>query len=307
MRYCVLALLSTLLTAQQPQSSQTTVYTFGVNGQRQVDSMASRNGGGEQRVPSANGGTAPIEKVQQSVLRDDASGKVIERVVRPFDANGNPLPAMKTVVTEQTLADGSKRVETLLYRSDLNGRFSLSERTGAVTRVEGGNTVTEVQVGRPTLHGSVETIERATRTTTKTGDRTVEDTLTYRRDASGTFYAAAREVKETDKKNGRVHENTATYSADGSRKLELNGQTVSEIVPLQDGGESRQVNIYGLNAPGRPASSQPVLREQQLIEKTKTATGTVETLSIRRPAVDNPNALGPVAKISEKVCTGSCQ
>jgi hypothetical protein len=50
-----------------------------------------------------------------------------------------------------------------------------------------------------------------------------------------------------------------------------------------------------------------VLREQQLIEKSQTATGTAETLSIRRPAVDNPNALGPAQKINERVCTGTCQ
>jgi hypothetical protein len=50
-----------------------------------------------------------------------------------------------------------------------------------------------------------------------------------------------------------------------------------------------------------------VLREQQIIEKNKTANGLVERLSIRRPAVDNPKALGPVQRISEKVCTGPCQ
>ena len=33
----------------------------------------------------------------------------------------------------------------------------------------------------------------------------------------------------------------------------------------------------------------------------------VETFSIRRPAVDDPNVLGPLQKISEKLCTGPCQ
>jgi hypothetical protein len=87
----------------------------------------------------------------------------------------------------------------------------------------------------------------------------------------------------------------------------LAGQTTAQTTRRPDGSESRQVNVFGTGLPGRPDTGQAVLREQQIIEKNKTATGVVETFSVRRPAVDNPNALGPAQKIAEKVCTGPCQ
>ncbi|HUR20177.1 MAG TPA: hypothetical protein VMZ90_05165, partial [Vicinamibacterales bacterium] len=111
----------------------------------------------------------------------------------------------------------------------------------------------------------------------------------------------------TEKKHGVVVENTATYMSGERRQLELVGQTVTESKKKADGSETKLVSVFGMAAPGRPATGQPVLREQQIIEKTPAAGGAVEILSIRRPALDNPNVLGPVQKISEKVCTGPCQ
>jgi hypothetical protein len=157
------------------------------------------------------------------------------------------------------------------------------------------------------LNGGLDTVEKRSTTIVKTGEKTSEDTLTYRKDASGSFFTAARAVKESETKAGRTVENTATYISGERRQLELSGQTVAETVKRADGSESKQISVFGMNAPGRPATGQPALREQQLIEKNKTAGGIVETLSVRRPAVDNPNALGPAQKISEKVCTGPCQ
>jgi hypothetical protein len=231
----------------------------------------------------------------------------VERVVRPFDASGNPQPPQKIRITERKQSDGAKSIDTEVFTGNINGGFAITERRNAVERTAAGRVTVETQVARPTLNGGLDTVEKSTSNVVTEGDKVNADTLTYRRNSSGSFYAAAREVKETDKKNGVVVENTANYFSGERGQMELAVQTVAETTKRADGSESKQVNVFGTGLPGRPATGQPVLREQQIIEKNKTATGAVETLSIRRPAVDNPNALGPAQRIAEKVCTGPCQ
>ena len=308
MRYFGLLIGGLTMMAQQVPPSQTIVYTYDANGARVLASQQVAGGGSaEQRVVNMNGRLAPLEKVEEKVLSNDANGRVIERTVRPYDANGNAQPVQRIRITEQKQPDGAKRIETQVYDGNINGGFTLRERTNALERTSGGQTTIDTQVARPTLNGSLETVEKKSSSIVQSGEKTNEDTLTYRRDSNGTFYTAAREVKETDKKDGRTVENTATYISGERRQLELAGQTVAETTLRPDGSETRQVNVFGTGAPGRPNTGQAVLREQQIIEKNKTASGVVETLSIRRPAVDNPNALGPAQKIAEKVCTGPCQ
>ena len=284
--------------------SATEVYTYDANGRRV---LASQQVNGEQRVRNLNGRVAPLEKVEEKVLREDSTGREVERVIRPFDANGNPQPPQKIRIVERKESDGSKSIETQVFNGNINGSFSLAERRQAVERTSGAQTVTELQIARPTINGSLETTERQQTTVSKAGEKTSQDTFVYRRDANGSFYTAVREVKETEKRDGVTVENASTYITGDRRDLVLTAQTVTETARRPDGSETKQVNIYGINAPGRPVDNRPVLREQQIIEKAKTASGTVETLSIRRPPVDNPNALGPAQKISESVCTGPCK
>jgi hypothetical protein len=308
MWYFGLLLAGLAIMAQEAPPSRTNLYTYDANGARVLASQQVAGGGSaEQRVVNMNGRLAPLEKVEEKILSDDANGRVVEKTVRPYDANGNPQPVQRIRVTEQKQPDGSKRVETQIFDGNINGGFTLRERSQALERTQGGRTTIETQVARPTLNGSLDTIEKKTATIVKSGEKISEDTLTYRRDSNGAFYTAAREVKETAKQDGRTVENTATYISGERRQLEFAGQTVAETTIRPDGSQTRQVNVFGTGAPGRPATGQAVLREQQIIEVNKTATGLVETLSIRRPAVDNPNALGPAQKIAEKVCTGPCQ
>ncbi|MBM3787369.1 MAG: hypothetical protein FJW30_23670 [Acidobacteria bacterium] len=298
MRCC--ALLLSLCAFGQ---SETRTFTFDGSGRAALDSVSA---GGTASIRSINGRMAPLEKVEEKVLREDASGKVTERIIRPFDPNGNPGPPQKIVVDERKSADGSLSVDTQVFHGNVNGGFSLAERSQAVTRTTGGSTVTDVAVQRPTLNGGLELLEKKSTTLTKAGAKETSDSLTYRRDTNGSFYTAARELKQTDESGGKKVENVATYIAGDRRELQLAGQSVAETSKRADGSETRQVRIYGMNAPGRPAGGQPVLREQQTIEKSRTAGGTVETLSVQRPAVDNPNSLGAPVKVSEKVCTGKC-
>ena len=308
MRYLALFVVLIPASAQQPPRSQTDVYTYDANGARVLASQqVAGPGGTEQRVRNMNGRVAPMEQVEEKVISDDANGRVVEKLVRPFDANGAPQPPQRIRITERKQPDGAKSIDTQVFHGNINGGFSLTERSQALERTTDGRVTIETQVARPTLNGGLDTVEKRSSTIVTAGEKVNADTLTYRRDNNGTFYAAAREVKETDNKNGVTVENTANYISGERRQLELVGQTVAETTKRADGSETRQVNVFGTGAPGRPATGQAVLREQQIIEKTKTATGVVETFSVRRPAVDNPNALGPAQKIAEKVCTGPCR
>lgn len=308
MRYHALLLTIASVAAQQPQQSQTNVYTYDANGARVLAGQQVSGGGRtEQRVQNLNGRSSALEQVEEKVLREDSTGRVVEKIIRPFDANGVPQPPQKIRITETKQGDGVKSIETQVFNGNINGGFALSERRQALERTSDGRVTVETQIARPTLNGSLDTVEKLSKTIVTAGDKTNEDTLTYRRDSNGSFYTAAREVKESDKKDGRTVENTATYISGDRRQLELAGQTVAETIKRPDGSETKQVNVFGTAAPGRPASGQPVLREQQIIDKNKTPGGVVETFSVRRPAVDNPNALGPAQKVSEKVCSGPCQ
>jgi hypothetical protein len=302
--FALLLTCAALVAAQEGGPSRTSVYTYDANGRRVLDSQTVRNGGAESRIRTINGSTAPLEKVDEKILSQDGDSKVIERVIRPYDPTGNPGPPTKIRITERKNADGSKSVETQTFEGNLNGGFTLREKETALTRLEGAREITETQVARPTLNGSVDVIEKQSSTVTKFGEaKSSADTVLYRRD----FYAAVRETRETETAGGKTVENSATYIRGVNSQMELAGQKVSETVKRADGSQTQQVSIFGVNNPGRPATGQAVLREVQILDRQPTASGAVETLSIRRPAIDDPNKLGPAKKISEKVCTGPCK
>jgi len=307
MRYLAFLSLVTTLCAQPPAASQTNVYTYDPNGNRVLaNQQSTAKGSAQQSVRNMNGRVAPLEQVEERVISEDSTGRVVEKLVRTYDGNGAALPPQRIRITERKEADGVKSIETQVYQGNINGGFSLTERTQALQRTAEGRVTIETQVARPTINGSLDTVEKKSSTITTAGEKVNSDTLVYRRDNNGSFYTAAREVKETDKKGGVTTENIANYISGERRELQLAAQTVSETTVRPDGSETRQVNVYGTGLAGRPDTGQPTLREQQIIEKNKTANGTVETLSVRRPAVDDPKNLGPAQKISEKVCTGPC-
>jgi hypothetical protein len=53
-------------------------------------------------------------------------------------------------------------------------------------------------------------------------------------------------------------------------------------------------------------SSKLRLQEQRLIGQRKSGDTVVETLSVRRASVADPNSLGPAQQVSETVCRGKC-
>jgi hypothetical protein len=154
MRTCAILILATL---QATAQSETNTFTFDANGRRVLESTQS---GGAQSIRSINGRIAPLEKVEEKILSDDANGKVTERIIRPYDPTGNPGPAQKIRITERKNADGSLATETQVFNANINGSFALTEKSEALTKTSGNQTTTEMQIARPTLNGGLSTVER---------------------------------------------------------------------------------------------------------------------------------------------------
>ena len=310
MKWYALSLITGLSLYAQTQSSVTGSYTFDANGNRvsagESRQVVSSTGASYvQMGTTINGTVAPLEKVEEKVLSKTETSKIVERVVFPYDGNGNPGQAQKTVTTERKNPDGSSTLETVTYRADLNGTFALSEKETKVTRPTGANTmVYEKTVARGTLNGE-EVVERRVGNITTSKTSSKEDATIERRDLNGNLQTAQRVLLEKEEKDGAVKETTTTYTQSGP-ELKLTGQSVSETQKSKNGSTVTTVNVFGTHTAGRAPGDGLELREQQIIEKTVGAAGaSTETFSIRRPALDGA-VLGPVQKISERNCTGQC-
>jgi hypothetical protein len=272
-----------------------------------MGSTARQDGSSAESYADLNGRTPPMERVEEKVLRDDERGRLVERVIRPYDQTGNPGPEQRVRIEETKNADGSTNSLTTVHRRDLNGSYVLAERTRREASRLGDVETATVTVERPSGENRLEVAERREATTRRGEKRTEEEVVTWRRDQSGRFTQAVRKVSERTESDGRVSEDTREYIAGEGGKLQFNGRVVSESEKLADGSETQQVSVYGAGATGRPQEGTPQLREQQLIERRPGPDKSLtETFSIRRPALDNPNAVGAYQKISERVCTGDC-
>ena len=287
-----------------------------INGRRvadgaQIDQTKSKNGSETtERVQSINGRMVPIERVEEHVVRDDASGRTVERVIRRYDATGNPTTPVKETIEEQKRPDGSSTVQTTRYRGDLNGSMQLMERTITDTRKSGSTETSDTVLERPTVNGSLETVEKKNTVTVKEANGQREEATTYRRDGNGGFAVAVRQTTEHAEQGGQATDNTAEYENGPDGRLQLRSQKVANTVTRADGSKDSVVNIFGRNVPGTVAAGNAKMQlyEQQIIErKPGPGNAVVETLSVRRPTVSDPNTLGPTKQISETVCKGKCE
>ena len=311
MKYSVFLILASGLLLAQPQRSVSGSYTFDPNGNRvsegEIHQVNSKDGSSSaQMVTTLNGTLAPLEKVEEKVLSKTETSKVVERVIVPYDANGNPGAAQKIVTTERKNADGSTTVEVSNYRADLIGAFALGEKELKVVRQTGANSSAyEKTVVRATLNGE-EVVERQVGNITASKAASKEDVTIERRDLNGSLQPAGRVLIEKQETDGKVKETSATYAQEGA-ELKLAKQTVSETSKNKDGSSVTKVDVFGTNTPGRYDSGGLQFREQQIVEKVPGAGGALtEVFSIRRPTLDGGNVLGPVLKISERNCTGQC-
>jgi hypothetical protein len=314
-RYCLFFLLvsAASLAAQQSNVSSTT--GVDINGNRVADGPAisqTKSATGSvttETRQSINGGSVPMERVEEHVLRDDASGRVVERLIRRYDPQGNPMPSVKETIEEQKRADGSSTIQSTTYRGDINGNMQVIERTTTDSHPNSSGETSETIVQRPSADG-LRTVEKRDAVLVKQANGYQSETTTYRNDGNGGFYTAVRQTTEHTEQNSQSSDSSAEYESAPNGQLQLHSQTVTETVTRPDGSKDVVVNIYGRSVPGTvTASDSPLkLQEQQVIETAPGPNNTlVQTLSVRRPTVSDPQTLGPARQLSQTVCQGDCK
>jgi hypothetical protein len=290
--------------------SVTTSYTTDLNGNRIAGPTTVANDGQKTQImQSINGRKVPMEQTEERVIRENASGKVVEKIIKKFDPNGALASTERVVIEEEKLYDGLRQHSTT-YRSDVNGNMHEAERRTAESHKQGSAENTQSELARPDINGSFQTVEKRTIVTQAAGAGSQEDETVFRRSDNGGFYPAVRDITDTTQSGSQTVQKSAHYEPSDSQQLKLIGQTVSTIVKRADGSSVAEVSLYGASAgDGRAHDGQSGmhLREQQTIEKIAGAGGSVtEVVTARRPTTSDPNRLGPAVKISETVCTGKC-
>lgn len=308
----MLACLGPLIGQESNVDSTTAV---DINGNRVADGPAIAHFGSTNdkqtlvTTQSINGRTVPMEKVETRVLRNDASGKVTERIVQRYDPQGNPLPPLRQVTEEEKRPDGSSTVQSTTYSTDINGNAQVTEKSVTNTQKSGSTLNSETTIQRPTVNG-FDTVEKQSEVVTKDGKNYQSEATTYRSDGNGGFYPAVRQTTEHQVQGDEVSDNSAEYERGPEGQLELHGQTVSKTVTRPDGSQDSVVNVYSPNVPGVVnASGAPLkLIEQDVISKEAgPGNSMVQTRSVRRPTVSDPNTLGPEHQLSQTVCKGDCK
>lgn len=304
---------SLCLTAQQSNVSSTT--SVDVNGNPIADgpTISQTKSANESQTTvttqSIDGGTVPLERVEERILRNDASGKVTERIVRRYDPQGNPLPPTRQTIEEQKRADGSATIQSTTYSTDVNGNAQITERSMTETRATGSGETSETVVQRSTANG-LETVEKQSQVVSKLGKNFQAESTTYRRDGNGGFYPAVRQTTEHTVQGPEVSENRAEYERGPNGELQLHGQTVTKTVTRPDGLKDAVVDVYSRDVPGIVSGNESglKLKERQVIESTPGPGNTVvQTVSVQRPTVSDPGTLGPARPLSQTVCKGDCK
>jgi hypothetical protein len=309
-RLLILLLLACAAVPAQQQTRRTGTVTYDVNGRPVAGaySVELRSGSEVRRtamVQSVNGREVPVESVEERVIHDEGGRKVIERLTRRYDANGRPGPPERLLIEHTTNPGGSATIVETNYRSDINGRTQLWQRSTTEVVREGSAERSETRVERRGLNAALEVIEKKTALKQAVDGGAEEDAITYRRSESGRFYEAAREITERKLSDGLTVENTVRYEAQAPGQLRLTSQTVKRTSE-EGGGTRTEVDVFSVDFAGRAVGT-PQLNEQQLIERKPAGGGYVESVSVRRTNINDPNKLGRFEKVAESTCTGDCE
>jgi hypothetical protein len=311
----VFAAFASSLSLIAQQSSVSDATQVDINGNRVADgpviSQTKSPAGSVITVThqSINGRSVPMDQTEERVLRDDASGKVTERITRRFDPQGNPMQSTREIVDQQKHPDGGSTTESTTYRSDINGNSQIAEKTTTDSHPTASGESSQTIVQRATADG-LTTVEKRDEVVVKQPSGYQSETTTYRSDGNGGFYTAVRETAEHTEQGSQSSDSSAEYEVGPNGELQLHGQTVTKTVTLPDGSKDAVVDIYGQNVPGTVDGSNSALKlqERQTIETAPGPNNTmVQTLSVRRPSVSDPQTLGPARQISETVCQGDCK
>ncbi|MCE5311277.1 MAG: hypothetical protein LLG20_26865 [Acidobacteriales bacterium] len=296
----------------QQESRESTKYVYDGMGNRAVATRSSstRTGTGAQsseRIESVNGREIPRETVEERVLSEGDGAKITERVVRRYDADGLPGPPEKIRIEESKSPDGSISTVTSVYRSDLSGNYQLSEKATEQISKSGNVTTVERSVEKPTINASFGVVEKSSRTTTETDGSSHSESVTYRRETGGSFYAAAQEVADWKETKGAESETVTVFEGAPGGKMRFSRQTVTDARIAADGSVHAVTDVYNVVVPGQVSSEEatPQLRERQIFDRKAGPGGeVVETVSVRRPSLADPDRLGEAHRISEVTCHG---
>jgi hypothetical protein len=311
MKYHVLLLvLAVSRLAAQTDSKAYSTYTWDVNGHRNEVSSSTVTGPYQaQTMRSINGRQVPTETVEETVISEGPGGRVVERVIRRFDQNGQPAAEERHRIEEQKLSADRTVVNTTIYEKDINGNLAVRERMVTDKQISGEVERSETRVERPDINGGFGLQETQLRVATgDEKDRHVDVTV-LRPNTNGRLEETERQVVDTKVLDNQTTSTAVTYKTAVTGEMQVTGQNVTRTVRNADGTESQIVDVYGPVLPGRSINANREglqLREQQLIEKTLGPNNTVtETYSVRRVNLDT-GTLGEARKISETVCTGNC-
>lgn len=259
---------------------------------------------------SINGRSVPLERVEERVVRKDASGSVVERVIHRFDPQGNPMPTVKETVEEQKHSDGSVTTESTTARGNINGGMDVIEKTNTEVHPSGSGETSQTVIQRPTADG-LRPVEKREEVRLKQGTGYQSEATTYRQDGNGGFYTALRQTTVHTEQGGQASDSTAEYEGGPTTgQLQLQSQTVTQTVTHADGSKDAVVDIYSRNVPGTVSGNESglKLKERQVIETAPGPNNTVvQTLSVQRPTISDPGTLGPPRELSKTVCQGDCK
>jgi len=255
-----------------------------------------------ETAQSINGRMVPIQAAEDRVLRQDAQGKEVERIIRKYDANGNPGPPTKVVIEETKNPDGSTTIRSTTYEADINGNLKLFER--ATTQIRKGDTTeTTTTVERAALSGSLQPTERSTSIERKTASGSQIDSTTYRRDVSGNFTPLMQDVKQISKNGSEETTDAAHYVLDSNGKLTLASRAIDRVRTNPDGSQVSDTDVYSKLSVGNAGDAnavEPRLQQQVRRERTPGPGGSVlETTSVRARLPNDPSSFGAYEKTSQ--------
>jgi hypothetical protein len=292
--------LAATLFAQQT-TEQSTLWSIDANGHR-VDSAryaTTESPAGSQRVEtvqSINGRMVPLQVNEDRVLSQDPRNKVVERIIRKYDANGNLGLPIKVRIEETRNPDGSATIRSTAYESDINGNLQIFERTITEVRKSPSATATSVNVERATLNGGLSPVQRIQSIERPTAGGSQLESTTYTRDVSGSFTPSAQDVKQITKRGTEETTDVVHYELDPYGKLALYSRAIDRLKVNPDGSQLTETDVYSKFSAGKTGdvnADQPRLQEQIRKQRVPGPGGvTVETTSVRSRLPNDQSRFG---------------
>lgn len=290
------------------QESTSRTYVPDLNGRRE-EWLATRAGDSSrsQTVANLNGSRVVLEQVEEKVLLKEGGRMVVERMSRRNSQDGQPLPPEKTRIETLLGEDGSSTETVVVYRGDLNGALVPSEKLITRTVKSGAEVRADTTVERVSLSGSFAPAERRATTTRVGENRSETDVVIFRVDANGRMGEAARQKTHSATQDGVTTEQTDEFENATTGQMRLSRQTVARTTRSADGGERKEMDVFGPAAPGRPIAEGLQLRERQILSRTPLDGQMTERLYVQRPGLEDAKKLSAPLLVSETVCQGKCK